>query len=327
MEIYYSYDFNKPVNNSKAPFMYNFTRNNEVSVNLGYLKAAYASGRVRANLALGAGTYLNANYASEPGVLKNVFEANAGVKLSDKADLWLDAGVFASHIGFESAIGKDCWNLSRSLLAENSPYYESGVRLGYTSAGGRWYVSALVLNGWQHIQRPDGNTTPAVGTQVTFMPSKTVTLNYSTFIGNDKPDSARQMRYFNNFYIIIQPAGKWGVILGFDCGLEQAARGSSTLNTWFSPVLIIRYSPDARNTLAVRGEYYSDPNDVIVSSDMPGGFKMAGWSINYDRQILPGAVWRLEFRGLNGENAYFEKTDHSFVHNDLFITTALAVGF
>ena len=51
---------------------------------------------------------------------------------------------------------------------------------------------------------------------MTFKPSDAVTLNYSTFIGNDKPDSVRQMRYFNDFYVIIQPSGKWGAIVGFD---------------------------------------------------------------------------------------------------------------
>jgi len=31
---------------------------------------------MRANFALGAGTYINASYAAEPGVLKNVYEAD-----------------------------------------------------------------------------------------------------------------------------------------------------------------------------------------------------------------------------------------------------------
>jgi hypothetical protein len=38
-----------------------------------------------------------------------------------------------SHIGFESAIGKDCATLTRSILADNSPYYEAGVKIDITS--------------------------------------------------------------------------------------------------------------------------------------------------------------------------------------------------
>ena len=129
---------------------------------------------VRANLSLMTGTYANANLAAEPGVLKNIFEANVGIKLSKKANLWLDAGVFSSHIGFESAIGQQCWTLTRSIVAENSPYYESGAKIGYTTNDGKLFVSGLLLNGWQHIERPDSNTSLSGGLQITWQPSAAV---------------------------------------------------------------------------------------------------------------------------------------------------------
>jgi hypothetical protein len=52
--------------------------------------------------------------------LKNIYEANVGISLNKKNNLWVDAGVMPSHIGFESAISMDNWYLTRSLLAENS---------------------------------------------------------------------------------------------------------------------------------------------------------------------------------------------------------------
>ena len=88
IEGYYCYDFNKPENNSRPAFLYNFNRHNEFNVNLGFVKAAYATERTRANLAVAVGTYINANYTAEPGVLKNMFEANAGYKLSKRRNLW-----------------------------------------------------------------------------------------------------------------------------------------------------------------------------------------------------------------------------------------------
>ena len=81
-EVYYSYDFNRPLNNNKPPFLYSHPRNNEVNLNLAFVKAAYNNDKVRGNIALAAGNYMNANYAAEPGVLKNIYEANAGVKIS-----------------------------------------------------------------------------------------------------------------------------------------------------------------------------------------------------------------------------------------------------
>ena len=94
-ETYYSYDFNRLINNTKPPFIYSYNKNNEVSVNLAFVKGSYNTDSVRANLAIAAGSYMNANYASEPGVLNNIYESNVGLKLSNKNNLWFDAGVFS----------------------------------------------------------------------------------------------------------------------------------------------------------------------------------------------------------------------------------------
>ena len=82
MEAYYSYDFNEPEDGNRAPFVYSFNRHNEINVNLGFLKAAYNSEIIRGNMAIMTGTYANANLSAEPGVLRNILEANAGAKLS-----------------------------------------------------------------------------------------------------------------------------------------------------------------------------------------------------------------------------------------------------
>ncbi len=132
LETYYSFDFGNPKQHNR-PYFYSHNKHNELNLNLGFIKANYIKDNLRGNIALMAGTYPEYNLASEEDGLKNIFEANVGVKISSKHNLWIDAGIMPSHIGFESAIGKDCVNLTRSLLADNSPYYETGVKLGYTS--------------------------------------------------------------------------------------------------------------------------------------------------------------------------------------------------
>ena len=326
-EIYYLHDLNKPINNTRPPFVYSHNRSNEVNINLAYIKGNYTVDRLRANLAIGAGTYMNANYSAEPGVLKNVFEVNAGVKLSASRNLWIDAGVMPSHLGFESAIGKDNWTVTRSMLADNSPYFETGARLSYTTNNEKWYLALLYLNGWQRIQRADGNSTPAFGTQVTYKPSQAVTINYSTFIGSDKPDSIRQMRYFQNLYSIIQVSKKFGITAGIDVGLEQKNKGGKQYNHWYTPILIMKYAPDTKNSVTARAEYYDDANGVIINSVHENGFSTFGWSINYDKTLFGNMMWRLEVRNLLGKEAYFNKADNTLSSNTTFFTTALTFGF
>ncbi len=105
------------------------------------------------------------------------------ISLVAKKNLWFDVGILPSHIGFETAIGKYNWTLTRSIVAENSPYFESGARLSYTTDNGKLSLTALALNGWQRITRVDGNSLMSWGTEIYYKPSGKVTLNYSTFFG------------------------------------------------------------------------------------------------------------------------------------------------
>ncbi|MGL6268397.1 MAG: outer membrane beta-barrel protein, partial [Chitinophagaceae bacterium] len=104
VEAYYGYDFNKPANNKRPSFLFNFNRANEFNINLAYIKASHISENTRLNLALAAGTYMQANYAEEPALLQFILEANAGLRLSKKNNIWLDIGIMPSHLGFEGPI-------------------------------------------------------------------------------------------------------------------------------------------------------------------------------------------------------------------------------
>lgn len=322
-EAYYSYDFNNPANHLKPGFMYSYNRHNELNLNLGLVKANYTSDRVRGNIGIMAGTYAQYNLAAEPSLLQHVYEANAGVRIGK--NLWVDAGIMPSHIGFESAIGKDCYTLTRSIPADNSPYYEAGAKITW-NPNDKWTFAVMYLNGWQRVQRVDGNQTPSFGTQVTFKPSDKVTLNYSTFIGNDKPDSVRQMRYFNNLYGTFTVTDKFSFIAGFDYGLEQKEKGSSDMNQWYAPVVIARYAFTDKLALAGRAEYYNDEHGVIISTGTPNGFKTAGYSLNLDVTPAPNIMFRLEGRLLNSKDDVFFK-DSEPKNSNASVTTSLAFWF
>ena len=112
-EAYYSYDLAQPDDHLRPGFFYSYNRHNEVNLNMGMIKLAYAKNNVRGNFALMAGTYAQYNLAAEPELLRSGFEANAGVKLSKSKNLWLDAGIMPMHrqvlvdrIGHELALGE-----------------------------------------------------------------------------------------------------------------------------------------------------------------------------------------------------------------------------
>lgn len=326
LDVFYAYDFHQPKDGKRQYFFYNHNRHNEFNLNLGYLKLSYTNEKLRANLALQSGTYPNDNYASEPGLLKAVFEANAGYAMNGKNNLWLDVGIFASHIGFESAISQENWTLSRSMLAENSPYYLSGAKLTYKPSARIEYM-ALICNGWQHIQKINGNSLPSFGTQIKFFPKENTELNWSTFIGTDDPDSTRRMRYFNNFYAKFQLNKRIGLIAGMDFGIQQITKKSMYHNAWFSPILICRYTLSDHWAAAVRAEYYEDLTGIIIPLQNNRTFETTGWSLNLDYNPTPMISYRLEGRSLIVNHKLFAASNNSRSSQNFCILGSVAINF
>jgi len=320
VDVYYAYDFTKPQNHEMASFLYNYKRSNEVSINLALLKASFSDSKVRANMALMVGNYAQYNLASEPTWAQFVNEANIGFRLSNKHNLWLDAGVLPSHIGFESAVGADCPTLTRSISAENSPYFETGAKLTYTSKSEKMMLTILYLNGWQQISKPDFINQPSFGLQFNYKINKSLTINYSNFVGATTSDSINHFRLYHNLYLQLMNDKKLNFTLGCDVGSQK--NGKQTI--WiFSPLAIAQYKLNKKTTFASRIEYYQDKNQMIISSLSSNGFNVLGASINIDKKITDKLLCRIEGK------QYWSKDNIWGTSNNqnTIITTSLSMKF
>ncbi|RXK58979.1 porin [Lacibacter luteus] len=314
-DLYYQYDCNQPVSNERPPFIYNHKKHNKPSVNLALLKVTYEHAKLKANLAVMAGDYARYNLAAEPRLLQYVYEANAGYRFTDK--LSAEAGILPSHIGIESAISKDCWNLSRSLLAESSPYYETGVRLNY-AFNQKWTASALLLQGWQNIK--DNNRSKALGTQLVFKPNESWVFNSSAFIGNEQPDSlAAVVRMFHNLSITYTIDSKANLALLLDAGVQGK-------ESWWGSAAMLQYKFNKQLNAAMRAEYYSDKNGIIVSAYKPIPFSATGLSVNVDYLPLSFISFRTELKYIEAPYSFFTRNGIA-VSNGLTILASVAVGF
>ncbi len=323
-DVFYVYDFNRPQGTRRQDFLFNHNRHNEFNLNLGLINVSLDHEKYRASFALQTGTYANDNYAAEPGLLKNIFEAYIGISLNKKNNMWLDAGVFPSHIGFESAISTANPTLTRSISAASSPFFLTGVKWTYRP-NDQWGLAGLVLNGWQRIQRLEGNSLLSFGTQVSFHPSDKTSLNWSTFIGTDDPDEIRRRRYFNNFYGQFQLSEKLGFTAGFDIGLQQRSKSGSTYDSWLSPVVIVQYKMNQTWNAAFRVEYYKDETGIIIPTTTANGFQTTGLSLNFDYAPTEHVICRIEGRWLNSKDNIFE-TDTSLTDKNFIIATSMAVN-
>lgn len=317
VEAYYSYDFNQPEDNLRPDFLYNFNRHNEFSVNLAVLKVAYDTENIRANLALMGGTYAQYNLANEPPWARILNEVSVGFKLHEK--LWFDIGIMPSHIGFESWYGMDCWHLSRSIMADNSPYFLTGARLSYQISE-KTDVQFWLANGWQNVQRTTGSQSIALGLGIDHRPTENLHIHYANFLGNESPHPIKLYRFFNNFYTQFIK-NLWGVTIGADFGIQESFVGE--ISQWYGVTASLRRQLTSKIFLAGRAEYYSDPNAVILNE----GLKVSGLSANLDYNLASKALFRLEARQFISPEAAFSLPGGRFSKGNTAITGSFAIRF
>ncbi|GAA4041107.1 porin [Hymenobacter glaciei] len=329
VDAYYGYDFDHANDNDRQGFLYSHGRQNEFTINQALVGVRYDDGKVRGAVGLHAGSYVSANYAAEDPVFRHVYEAYAGFRPFAKA--WLDMGIFGSHIGFESAISKDNWTLTRSVMAENSPYYQSGARFTY-EVGAKLTLTGLVLNGWQNIR--ETNQSKALGTQIQWKPSDKLLINSSTFYGNEQPvGSPVRRRYMHDFYLTYAATERTNLAVVFDVG-KQRGVSSEQYDTWHAASVFVKYKLADTFSTTLRGEYYYAERGVIISSIMPeafdSDFRVAGGSVNLDYLPTSNVAFRVEGRYLNGMQGVFARLDNPDNPDNRSygnVTTSIALSF
>lgn len=321
LETYYSYDFNTPNSEQKLPFMYNYNRHNEFNINIGLLRAKVEYDNAYAIVSLQSGTYVDDNYANETTKILN--EAYIGLFIDSAKKQTIEVGILPSYIGFETATTASNLTLTRSLLADNSPYFMTGIKYNYKPSD-KWNFAALLTNGWQRINKPQKDVLPSFGTQIVYKSNANSTLNWSTFIGKEFNGIDFTMRYFSNLYYDIKWNDKWRTILGFDCGLQDLSSTNNPSASWLSPIIVAQYSINSKWQTAFRTEYYQDEKNVII--DTNDEFKTLGLSLNLDYLPNSKVKLRTEARYFQSQEKVFVKND-SLIDNNFFVTTSLLFEF
>jgi hypothetical protein len=319
VDAFYAADIltNNKGGNRIQPFLFNHNRHNAFNVNLAMLKVRAESDYYRAVVHLQTGTYAIENYATEPALLQGIYEAYAGIALNVKKTIWLDMGVFESHIGYESAISIHNETLTRSMTAENSPYFVTGARFSYRPKP-NLLLRAVLTNGWQRIQRSPAQSWPSFGTQIQYTSDNGITLNWSTYFTAVYPgNTERKKRFYNNIFLRQDLPGGLSYIIGVDIGRQedrQLGQNKDTY-TWVTPSALIAFPIASKWRMAARIEGFRDANNSIIAQD----FSAWATSINFDYQPTTEVAWRFELKHLRSSDAFIE------AESNLIFTTSIAV--
>ena len=293
----------------RPAFLYNYTDNGP-ALNLAFIKYTLRHNRWQLVAAPMAGTYARRNLASEPNAVRNIYEASIGFRLNNNSRL--DAGILPSHIGLESNIGAQQMNVTRGLLAENTPYYECGLRWsGKTETGLNWAV--LLLNGWQRIALDEGRNWPAFGVQLQHVKANGRVLNYSNYMGI----IGDRVTIYHNMY------GQWKVGNNWSVQTELNYESVPAEKDFVGYSLAVSRSFAKKWMAACRVEQTRDNRGQFFRTRYaPVNLNPGGWSVNVDYSPFKKLKCRVEARRL--WSAKGEQIEVLPITSSLWLLTASA---
>lgn len=295
---------------SRPAFFVNYTSVNSLDLNFIGSTIHYRKNKFRTTAGLMAGRYSQLNLAAEEPWARYIYEANVGYKITKNHEIWLDAGVLPSHIGFENAAGIKNRTATRSMVAELSPYYETGLRLSFQPSA-QWYFAILCLNGWQRITAPLNELGNNWGMQITYMPNPNWMINSSSYIGKVGFDGQNNSitRIYSNLYSTLTLHPRVSLLAGWDWGMqENSARQWQDFNVQFRYDFI--HEQLAAN---LRIESFSDASRIFINTNRQDGANIGMATLNID--FMPFKKWWM----LRSEINYLFANRPVLTVNDQFI--------
>lgn len=271
VDVYYAYNFNRPADHANF-FPGTGTsakRDNEFAINLAQVDFIVAPKPVGVHIAAGYGNSMEVVHVAEvdgvatsPGVWRNLLQASLEVQTRVGKGLYVQAGLFPSHIGFEAFQTKDNWNYTRSWEAELSPYYQMGVKLAYP-LGERWSAQIHLLNGWQVIA--DNNRGKSLGWQFAYAGDK-VSLTFNGIVGPELPDDDHDLRALLDTVVVWRATPDWSFAACLDLGGQELPTGGDS--RWEGLALYARLAPpESKVAFAIRVETYDDEEGGISGAE------------------------------------------------------------
>ena len=327
---YYAYDFGRPKNFDRL-FTTQAARHNEFNISLGYLEAKLTASRVRGRIALQAGTAVQSNYSNEPtngsvsgpSLSRFIQEALAGYAITPK--VWIDGGIFLSWIGMESFISRDNLTYTRSLSADYTPYYMSGVRTTWQPSP-KMTALLAVVNGWQNIS--ETNQDKGIGARVDYTPTPSTTISYYDFFGNEV--GSGRLRALNGVGLRSSIRSSLTLQANFDYGTQDKVDDAGR-SSWWSTGLTGKLQVAPTVGVSTRVERFHDPDQVIVVTGVASAFMSTMASAGIDVAPLANTrfLWRSEVRGMWADDSIFPDRSQisGLSRHNYVVVTSLTLTF
>jgi HAMP domain-containing protein len=175
-DISYTYDFDKPVDNSMSGSSEIF-RSNEIQLEQLGVGGDFHFDNVRARLITQFGMYSETTPRNDPSPAKGQWdldtayrylaEAYGGYHINVLNGINIDAGIFMSYIGLFSYYNFDNWAYQPSYVSSNTPWFFNGLRV-QIFPNPHLKIEPWFINGWQSYG--SANSRKGLGGQIKATP-------------------------------------------------------------------------------------------------------------------------------------------------------------
>lgn len=263
MDAYYKYDFAKTTANSFTSFT---QTHNSFSLGMASLKLEHKSGKVGAVADLGFGPRAKAFSYADDGITQAIKQLYVSYSPADWIKLTL--GTWATHVGYELVDPQLNRNYSMSYMFTNGPFTHTGFKAEVSK--GKHSAMLGISNATDFRIPPDGyiNKKFIIG-QYTFAPTDKIKF-YLNYVGGQNPDTSKTNQF--DGVITAKISDKFNI--GYNGTINSTRFWDGSKNTesqaWWGSALYLNFDPQPWFGLTLRGEYFSDRNNLKITVNPDG---------------------------------------------------------
>jgi len=266
-DVTYTYDFNKPVDNTISGSSEIF-RSNEIQLEQLGLGGDFHYDNVRARFMTQFGMYSATTPRNDPSPAKGQWdldtayrylaEAYGGYHINALNGINVDAGIFLSYIGLFSYYNFDNWAYQPSYVSSNTPWFFNGLRV-QIFPNPHLKIEPWLINGWQSYG--SANSRKGLGGQIKWTPRPWVNVISNNYgLGHDDlyipnrgrihTDDSIEIKYYDK---PAQTLDKMAFSFTGDVGCEF---GPSTITSGGVYLQGVGCKGDTKDKNSIGGDYF-----------------------------------------------------------------------
>ncbi len=291
VDLYAAYNSDRPADHTNfGPTAGTVARHEgELALNLAALELRRAPAPVGFDLVLANGDELEVLHSGEPqrtrDALRFIYQASVAYQTTLGRGLRIDAGIYPSHIGFESALTRDNWSYTHSWLGNYSPFYQAGVKLSYPFTE-HLSGEVHVLSGWQIVG--DNNSGKSLGTRLAWSYDNW-SLAVNTFLGPELPNDSTHLRSLVDVVATTKLSSRWQLAVEGYRGAQQYPGAPD--GRWYGIGVWGRFTATDRQNLTLRLEQFKDDGSITGNDQ-----RLREATLTWDVRLHSSLLLRAEAR-------------------------------